>query len=88
MARKAATVDDTREYKEPIAAVESPEVTALATSGIITCGDGLVTWREGHLEHIANLYKGDPASTERDYSDDLAVARKYSADEWSALLEA
>lgn len=44
-----------------------------------------VTWRTGHLEHIANLYAGDPAKTERDYADDLAVARAYSAETWDRL---
>lgn len=88
MAKKQATVDDTREHEAAIAATEPPQVIALAESGIITYSDGMITWRDGHLAHIANQYKGDPAKCERDYSDDLVVARKYSATEWSALLEA
>lgn len=74
--------------KKVVIQSDPPQVIALAESGIITYSDGMITWREGHLAHIANLYKGDPEKTERDYSDDLVVARKYSADEWSALLEA
>lgn len=44
-----------------------------------------VVWRAGHLEHIANLFAGDPATTERNYADDLAVARAYSAETWERL---
>lgn len=48
--------------------------------------DNNITWRTGHLEHIANLYRGDPQATERDYADDLAVARAYSRDVWEGLI--
>lgn len=65
-----------------------PELRALLASGIIDYTDGVVTWRTGHLEHIANLFAGDPLTTERDYADDLAVARAYSADVWAGLVEA
>jgi len=64
-------------------------IMSLTISGIITQNaDGAITWRAGHLEHIANLYAGDPVTTERNYADDLAVARAYSAETWAALLEA
>lgn len=58
----------------------------LMLSDIITIDNGVITWRTGHLEHIANLYAGDPATTERDYADDLAVARAYSREQWEALI--
>lgn len=60
----------------------------LKLSDIITVADGAITWRAGHLEHIANLFAGDPVTTERNYADDLAVARAYSAETWASLLEA
>lgn len=66
---------------------ESPEVQALVESGIITYSDGVIIWRTGHLEHIANLYKGDPVTTERNYADDLLVARMYSAEVWAELIK-
>lgn len=72
--------------KKAVIQSDPPQVIALAESGVITYSDGMITWRDGHLAHIANQYKGDPAKCERDYSDDLAVARKYSPDEWEALL--
>lgn len=78
---------DSSEVEAAIIAVEPPQVTALVNSDIITHADGIVTWRTGHLEHIANLYAGDPVTTERDYADDLAVARAYSADTWAKLIE-
>lgn len=65
----------------------SPAAQALINSNVITLEDGAVSWRMGHLLHIANLYKGNPAQTERDYADDLAVARAYSADVWEALIK-
>ena len=59
----------------------------LTISGIASQNeDGTITWRTGHLEHIANLYAGDPQTTERDYADDLAVARAYSREQWEALI--
>ena len=57
----------------------------LITSGVAAVTDGNIIWRTGHLEHIANLYAGDPATTERNYADDLAVARAYSPETWEKL---
>ena len=73
---------------ETVISRELPEVQFLKESGIITIADGAITWRAGHLEHIANLFAGDPATTERNYADDLAVARSYSAETWASLIEA
>lgn len=69
--------------------IYSDQFAALLNSGIIhmSTEDMSITWRTGHLEHIANLYAGDPVTTERNYTDDLAVARAYSAETWAALLE-
>lgn len=65
-----------------------PQVMRLYESGIIEIdNDNEITWRTGHLEHIANLYNGDPVTTERNYADDLAVARAYSAETWAKLIE-
>lgn len=94
MPKQPATVDDNREpdnlarpeIQSAIEAQEPPELASLVLSGIVTHSDGMVTWRDGHLEHIANQYKGDPQTTERNYQDDLAIARRYSADEWERLI--
>ena len=64
------------------------ELQNLIESDIATHDSGVVTWRTGHLEHVANLYASDPVQTERDYHDDVTVAKAYSAEEWSRLLEA
>lgn len=62
-------------------------IFTLTQSGVLSQNeDGSITWRTGHLEHIANLYAGDPATTERDYADDLAVARAYCREQWEALI--
>jgi hypothetical protein len=60
-------------------------LASLLISGIVEVADGAITWRAGHLEHIANLFAGDPVTTERNYADDLAVARAYSAETWEQL---
>jgi hypothetical protein len=66
----------------------SQSATRLIQSGIISGQEGTeITWRMGHLLHIANLYRSNPAQTERDYADDIAVARAYSADVWEALIK-
>lgn len=62
------------------------ELYALSHSGVVEVVDNVVTFRTGHLEHVANLYAGDPAKTERDYADDLAVARAYCREQWEALI--
>jgi hypothetical protein len=61
-------------------------VARLLLSGIVTIVDSVLTWRAGHLEHIANLFAGDPETTERNYAEDLAVARAYSANVWERLI--
>lgn len=99
MARKTIdepiTIEDIVTSAQTIAQELSPTIegtnsalVSLQLSDIITIADGTITWRTGHLEHIANLYAGDPVTTERNYADDLAVARAYSAETWAALLEA
>lgn len=77
------TVDD---VNEPVGVVEAsqadpgamyPEHAALYYSGIISNGDSGIEliWREGHLEHVARVYAASPAQCERDYHDELAVAK-------------
>ncbi len=51
----------------------------LIDSDIITATDSELTWRTGHLEHLANLYAANPAQTWRDYADDLTVALAHDA---------
>jgi len=68
-----------------VPANEAPPFVRLLISNIIELSDHTITWRTGHLEHIANLFAGDPVTTERNYADDLAVARAYSAEAWERL---
>ncbi len=59
----------------------------LIDSGIVTATDSVITWREGHLEHVAALYAGDPARALRDYADDLTVALAADDGNFAALVE-
>lgn len=73
-----------------LAGIVAPGVAPLhnlTISGIVTVKDGVVTWRDGHLEHIAKLYVADPTRTERDYLDDLIVARNLDAEHFAALVD-
>lgn len=98
MPRKPATVDDDREprdegERQTDIAVPGiyppddimPQAISLLNSGVLFHEGDEFVWRTGHLEHIANLYAGDPETTERNYADDLAVARAYSAETWGKL---
>lgn len=58
----------------------------LIDSGIVTATDSELTWREGHLEHVARLYVSDPARAWRDYADDLTVAFAHDA-RFAALVD-
>lgn len=94
MAKKPATVDDQREPQVEVSpdagyvAFDTPELRALVQSAIVTVSGGVVSWREGQLEHLARQYAADPVRTEADYHDDLAVAKTYSAGEFTQLVEA
>lgn len=85
-----ATVDDEHEPIMPYIPMFGfiPELKALIVSEIVTFDNGSVTWRDGHLEHLARQYASNPVQTERDYHDDVTVARVYSADEFNALVAA
>lgn len=77
---------DTQKAVHRVAERIGRAVFNLEISGIITfVSPTEITWRTGHLEHIANLFAGDPQTTERVYADDLAVARAYSAETWERL---
>lgn len=88
-----ATVDDEREPLYEISpdaqyvAFDTPAVRSLISSGIITMSGRTVTWRDGHLEHVAAQYKSDPQRTRELYSNDVEVAEMFSADEWKRLTE-
>lgn len=86
---KYTTTNDSEYYENGVKfAAEDLPLARLILSGVAKqTPDGKITWRMGHLLHIANLYRSNPAQTERDYADDLAVARAYSADVWEALLK-
>lgn len=57
----------------------NPALQRLIDSNIVTATDSELTWRIGHLEHLANLYASDPRQTWRDYADDLTVALAHDA---------
>ena len=86
MAKKRETTFDDIDFYPPEEGDIMPEAKSLLNSKILFHEGDQFVWRTGHLEHIANLYKGDPQTTERDYADDLAVARAYSREQWEALI--
>lgn len=59
----------------------------LTLSGIITAAEGAISWRIGHLEHVARLYVSDPRLAWRDYADDLTVALSADGGTFAALVE-
>lgn len=87
------TVDDERENESAVSHVamedvwanRSAELNSLLESEIVTFDGNNLIWREGHLEHLARQYVANPAAAERDYHDDLAVARAYSKEVFEAL---
>lgn len=60
----------------------------LVDSGIVTVTDNAITWRTGHLEHVARLYAADPKLAWRDYADDLTVALAADGSNFAAAVEA
>ena len=74
----------------PTAGIQPPghaPLHNLTISGIVTVKNGKVTWREGHLEHVAREYAHSPAIARRDYLDDLIVAENLDAEKFAALVE-
>ena len=74
----------------PTAGIQPPghaPLHNLTISGIVTVANGQVTWREGHLEHVARQYAHSPAIARRDYLDDLTVAQNLDAEKFAALVE-
>lgn len=64
-----------------------PELDALLSSGIVSYdGNNDQVWREGHLEHVARIYAVSPAQAERDYHDELAVAKVACWERFEALV--
>lgn len=59
----------------------------LLDSGVVVAAEGAISWREGHLEHVAALYASDPARAWRDYADDLTVALAADGSNFAALVE-
>ncbi len=79
--KMADAVKAVEDFVAVVAAIP-PETLArirLIDSNIITATEGEISWREGHLEHLAHLYASDPAQTWRDYADDLPVALAHDA---------
>lgn len=65
----------------------SASLQRLIDSNIVTATDSAISWREGHLEHVARLYVSDPAQAWRDYADDLTVALSADGSTFAALVE-
>ncbi len=80
-------VEVSTEYVDAQAHHSEP-LKRLVSSGIVTADDSVVTWRVGHLEHLARQFAADPKQTWRDYWDDLTVALSASKPEFDALVEA
>lgn len=72
----------------PASAYESTPLQRLIDSGIVTATDGAITWRIGHLEHVARVYVADPVLAWRDYADDLTVALAADGSTFAAAVEA
>lgn len=61
---------------------------ALIESGVLSEADGVLTWREGHLEHVARCYQANAVIALRDYADDIATAQAFTPELWAALVGA
>lgn len=61
---------------------------ALIESGVLAEADGVLTWRAGHLEHVARCYQADAVIALRDYADDIATAQTFTPELWAALVGA
>lgn len=84
--KQPATVDDEREPELPYTpALVMPELQALMDSNVVTVKDSVVTFRAGHLEHVALQYVTDPVQAWRDYHDDIEVALRYCFEQWQML---
>lgn len=59
----------------------------LIDSGVVVAAEGAISWRAGHLEHVARLYVSDPAQAWRDYADDLTVALAADGSNFAMLVE-
>ena len=66
--------------------VETP-ISRLVKSGIVTATEGAISWREGHLEHVARVYAADVRIAWRDYADDLTVALAADGGTFAALVD-
>ncbi len=87
MAKKAQTVDDVIPFYTPADKI-SQELAALIASGIVTKDGDELIWREGQLEHVARVYAADPVQADRNYHDDVTVAKAYSGVQWESLVNA
>ena len=58
----APTGENMKPIVENIERLYSPDsaLQRLIDSGIVTATDSTISWREGHLEHVAHLYVSDP----------------------------
>lgn len=72
---------------EQVTVVEPSPLQRLIDSGIVVAAEGAISWREGHLEHIAALYAADARQTWRDYADDLTVALAADGSAFAAAVE-
>lgn len=73
--------------RESVAAYESNVMQRLIDSGIIVATEGAISWREGHLEHVARVYAADQRLAWRDYADDLTVALSVDGGTFAALVD-
>ena len=66
---------------------ENSPLQRLIDSGIIVAAEGAISWRSGHLEHVARVYAADQGLAWRDYGDDLTVALSADGGMFAALVD-
>jgi hypothetical protein len=82
---------ESAEKDQPVTIVIPPPtdsaITRLALSGIVVGAEGAISWRQGHLEHVARVYAADQRLAWRDYADDLTVALSADGGTFAALVD-
>lgn len=75
------------DYVDFHTALANEALQRLIDSGVIVAAEGAISWRQGHLEHVARVYAADQRLAWRDYADDLTVALSADGGTFAALVE-
>lgn len=54
----------------------------LIESGVMALEDGVLVWREGHLEAVMNAFIFDRERAKHNYADELAVLQEIGYSAW------